>query len=117
MEAARKRNTGVHLDLTILHRVQRSVHAARSSANERIVLVRNPRYYDAPFVALEELAFLPVVDGTAVMNLYKAGVASSDSWAWACPHCLLRFSAARKIIIRRRDSAPSFRASAHAESL
>ena len=40
---------------------------------ERIVLVRNPRYYDAPLVGLDELTFLPVVDGTTVMNLYKAG--------------------------------------------
>ena len=32
VEAARKRNSGVHLDLAILHRVQRSLHAAGSSA-------------------------------------------------------------------------------------
>src|SRR5262245_12737897 len=43
---------------------------------ERIVLVRNPRYYDASLVGLEELTFLPVVDGTTVMNLYKAGNAA-----------------------------------------
>jgi ABC-type oligopeptide transport system substrate-binding subunit len=42
---------------------------------ERIVLGRNPHYYDAPLVSLEELVFLPVVDGTTVMNLYKAGEA------------------------------------------
>ena len=43
---------------------------------ERIVLVRNPRYYDASLVGLEELTFLPVVDGTTVINLYKAGDAA-----------------------------------------
>jgi oligopeptide transport system substrate-binding protein len=42
---------------------------------ERIVLVRNPRYYDASLVGLEELTFLPVSDGTTVMNLYKVGEA------------------------------------------
>jgi oligopeptide transport system substrate-binding protein len=40
---------------------------------ERLVLVRNPRYYDASLVGLEELTFLPVVDGTTAINLYKAG--------------------------------------------
>lgn len=40
---------------------------------ERVLLVRNPEYYDAHLVGLRELTFLPVVDGTTVMNLYKAG--------------------------------------------
>jgi ABC-type oligopeptide transport system substrate-binding subunit len=44
---------------------------------ERIELVRNPRYYDAALVSLEELTFLPVVDGTTVMNLYRAGEAAA----------------------------------------
>jgi ABC-type oligopeptide transport system substrate-binding subunit len=42
---------------------------------ERITLVRNPSYYDAALVSLEELTFLPVADGTTVMNLYKIGEA------------------------------------------
>lgn len=40
---------------------------------DRIRLVPNPHYYDAHLVGLQELLFIPVVDGTAVMNLYKAG--------------------------------------------
>ncbi|HYZ85620.1 MAG TPA: peptide ABC transporter substrate-binding protein, partial [Bryobacteraceae bacterium] len=40
---------------------------------ERLVLVPNTRYYDAHLVGLKELVFLPVIDGTTVMNLYKAG--------------------------------------------
>ena len=43
---------------------------------ERIVLARNPRYYDASLVGLDELTFLPITDGTTVMNLYKAGQAA-----------------------------------------
>jgi len=46
---------------------------------EGIVLVRNPRYYDASLVALDSLTFLPIVDGTTVMNLYKAGGAMLTS--------------------------------------
>jgi oligopeptide transport system substrate-binding protein len=44
---------------------------------EKIVLVRNPHYYDASLVDLDELTFLPVVDGTTVMNLYRAGEADA----------------------------------------
>jgi ABC-type oligopeptide transport system substrate-binding subunit len=40
---------------------------------ERLVLVPNPRYYDAHLIRLQELTFLPIVDGTTVVNLYKAG--------------------------------------------
>ena len=50
--------------------------AADRLLNERLVLVRNPRYYDASLVGLDELTFLPVVDGTTVMNLYKTGEAA-----------------------------------------
>ena len=40
---------------------------------DRIVLARNPIYYDAGQVALDELAFLIVPNATAKANLYKAG--------------------------------------------
>jgi oligopeptide transport system substrate-binding protein len=40
---------------------------------QRLVLVPNLRYYDAHLVGLQELVFLPVIDGTTVMNLYKTG--------------------------------------------
>jgi oligopeptide transport system substrate-binding protein len=40
---------------------------------ERIVLRKNLRYYAASRVHLDEIRFLPVVDGSTAMNLYKAG--------------------------------------------
>jgi len=42
---------------------------------ERIVVRKNPRYYDAARVALEEIVFLPVTDGATSVNLYKTGSA------------------------------------------
>ena len=76
MEAARKRNRESTWTSPSWIMSSGAFTLRDHRRNERIVLVRNPRYYDAPLVALEELAFLPVVDGTAVMNLYKAGVAA-----------------------------------------
>ena len=43
------------------------------SPRNRIVLRRNPRYYEAGAVATDELVFLPTVDGATRMNLYKTG--------------------------------------------
>lgn len=40
---------------------------------DRLVLHRNPRYWDAATVKLERLVFYPVEDLTTMMNLYKAG--------------------------------------------
>jgi oligopeptide transport system substrate-binding protein len=40
---------------------------------ERISTVRNPLYYDSGMVGIDELDFVPVVDGTTVVNLYKSG--------------------------------------------
>jgi oligopeptide transport system substrate-binding protein len=42
---------------------------------DRIVLRRNPLYYDAAAVSLDELVFLPTVDGATLVNLYKSGTA------------------------------------------
>jgi ABC-type oligopeptide transport system substrate-binding subunit len=39
---------------------------------ERMVLRKNPRYHDASRVHLDEIRFLPIVDGATGMNLYKA---------------------------------------------
>jgi ABC-type oligopeptide transport system substrate-binding subunit len=52
---------------------------------ERIVLIRNPHYYDASLVGLDELTFLPVVEGTTVMNLYKTGEAAVTPGAALSP--------------------------------
>jgi oligopeptide transport system substrate-binding protein len=40
---------------------------------ERLVLRKNPRYHAASRVHLEEIRFLPIVDGATGVNLYKTG--------------------------------------------
>ena len=40
---------------------------------EEITAVRNPHYYDANLVGIDELAFVIVMDGTTMINLYKTG--------------------------------------------
>ena len=42
---------------------------------ERILIKRNPRYYESGLVALDEIIFLPVSDATTSLNLYKTGEA------------------------------------------
>jgi ABC-type oligopeptide transport system substrate-binding subunit len=40
---------------------------------DRIVLTRNPRYWDAAAVRLERITFYAIEEATTMMNLYKAG--------------------------------------------
>ena len=40
---------------------------------DRIVMERDPMYWDAKTVKLDELHFLPILDNGSVMNLYKVG--------------------------------------------
>src|SRR5262249_24241472 len=49
---------------------------AGHKANEKIVLVKDPYYYEAGIVALDTVVFFPVIDGATVLNLYRAGEAS-----------------------------------------
>jgi oligopeptide transport system substrate-binding protein len=42
---------------------------------DRVVVRRNPRYYGAPHVHLQAIEFVPVVDGSTSVNLYRAGTA------------------------------------------
>ena len=44
--------------------------------HERIVLVRRNSYYDVHRVSLEEIVFLPVIDGSTSANLYRPGSAA-----------------------------------------
>jgi oligopeptide transport system substrate-binding protein len=44
---------------------------------DKIVARKNPNYYEADLVALEEVTFLPIVDTTTCVNLYKAGAAQA----------------------------------------
>ncbi len=43
------------------------------SPYDRIIVSKNPTYYEADTVALEQITFVPVGDQTANVNLYKAG--------------------------------------------
>jgi len=40
---------------------------------DRLIVVRDPLYWDAATVKLDEITFYPVEDSTTMMNLYKAG--------------------------------------------
>ena len=40
---------------------------------DRLVVVRNPMYWDAAAVRLDEIRFYPIDEQTTMMNLYKAG--------------------------------------------
>jgi len=42
---------------------------------DRLVLRKNPRYYDAHRVRLDEVIFLPIADGATGVSLYKTGSA------------------------------------------
>ncbi len=42
---------------------------------DKIVLVKNPNYYEADLVALDEITILPINDNTTNVNIYKAGEA------------------------------------------
>src|SRR5215831_3035164 len=45
-------------------------------SGEKLVLTRNPYYYEADSVSLECLVFLPVVDAAATANLYRTAEAA-----------------------------------------
>ena len=40
---------------------------------DKLIFVKNPRYWDAANVRLEQITFYPMEDATTMMNLYKAG--------------------------------------------
>jgi ABC-type oligopeptide transport system substrate-binding subunit len=44
---------------------------------DRVVLVKNPSYYEADLVALKEIIILPVSENTTSVNIYKAGDADT----------------------------------------
>ena len=48
----------------------------RHTPRDGIVLTRNPYYYEAGIVMLDRVTFLPVVDGSTAINLYRTGDAS-----------------------------------------
>jgi oligopeptide transport system substrate-binding protein len=46
---------------------------------DRIVVAKNPRYYESGVVGLDEITFLPVPDATTSLNLYRTGAAHAMS--------------------------------------
>jgi len=48
-----------------------------SRPRERIVIAKNPNYYDADGVVVEEIQFSAAADGVTVLNLFEAGMADS----------------------------------------
>ena len=46
-------------------------------AHDRIVVTKNPLYWEADSVLTEEIVFLPLSSGTANVNLYRAGFTQS----------------------------------------
>lgn len=46
---------------------------AEHTPYNRIVVVKNPNYWDAAHVRLEKITFYPLEEQTTMMNLYKAG--------------------------------------------
>ena len=70
---------------------------------ERIVVKRNPHYYESRFVRLDEIRFLPIPDATTSLNLYRTGEAHAIGGDRLSP--LLASS-----VLRKRDAytAPAF---------
>ena len=44
-----------------------------------VIVVRNPRYYEAPLVALDEIRFVSFADRNSLINFYKSGEAQAMS--------------------------------------
>ena len=73
-------------------------------AHDRVVLTRNPYYWEAQCVAIEEIVFLPIASGTTNVNLYKAGALQSIN-PWLIPPLLV------PALKKKRDfsTSPAFR--------
>ena len=69
---------------------------------ERIVAVRNPLYYDAGMVEIDELHFAPVVDGSAMVESIQVGRWWRRSPAWDFLRCSYQCSGASGISIPSR---------------
>jgi ABC-type oligopeptide transport system substrate-binding subunit len=61
---------------------------------ERVVLVKNPAYYESGAVGLEEIVFLPV-EGNTLVNLYKSGSVDATDGGFMPSQLLLALRAKR----------------------
>ena len=61
------------MDRSRKHRVERRFSSDGMAPYERLVLERNPAYYEAGMVSLDEVHFFSVERPSTIVNLYQAG--------------------------------------------
>ena len=71
---------------------------------DQLVLERDPMYWDAANVKLDELYFYPILDNTAVMNMYKVGELDA-MYNHAVPNAWLHIMKNKKDYMERAETA------------
>ncbi|HET6978546.1 MAG TPA: peptide ABC transporter substrate-binding protein [Pyrinomonadaceae bacterium] len=71
---------------------------------DQLVLERDPMYWDAAHVGLDELYFYPVIDNSTVMNMYKVGELDAI-YNHAVPNAWLHIMSSKKDYMNRAEAA------------
>ena len=71
---------------------------------DQLVLERDPMYWDAANVKLDELYFYPILDNTTVMNMYKVGELDA-MYNHAVPNAWLHIMRTKKDYMNRAEAA------------
>jgi len=71
---------------------------------DQLVLERDPMYWDAANVKLDELYFYPILDNTTVMNMYKVGELDAI-YNHAVPNAWLHIMKSKKDYMERAETA------------
>ena len=71
---------------------------------DQLVLERDPMYWDAANVRLDELYFYPILDNTTVMNMYKVGELDA-MYNHAVPNAWLHIMKSKKDYMERAEAA------------
>ena len=71
---------------------------------DQLVLERDPMYWDAATVKLDEIYFYPILDNTAVMNMYKVGELDAV-YNHAVPNAWLHIMKSKKDYMERAETA------------
>ena len=74
---------------------------------DQLVLERDPMYWDAAHVGLDELYFYPVLDNSTVMNMYKVGELDA-MYNHAVPNAWLHIMRSKKDYMERAEAAIDF---------
>lgn len=74
---------------------------------DQLVLERDPMYWDAANVKLDELYFYPVIDNTTSMNMYKVGELDAV-YNHAVPNAWLHLMKTKKDYMERAETAIEF---------